>query len=427
MKCSCSCRRGAGFFLALGMLSVAGCFSGKPEQSELVRPVKTMVVSGDNTLRVRSFPGRVEASRRVELAFQVPGLLVKFPVKEGKRVAKGELIGQLRQDEFKARLATLQGRLDQARAALEAQLAGERPEERLRREAKVRASEARLANARANLERSTRLHASRATSQQDLEAAETAYRVAHEDLLAAIQLQEQGTIGRQEDIEAHRAQVRALEGQVVEASIQLEDATLVAPYDGIVAQRFVEQQQNVQAQQRVVRFQDVDEIEIAVDVPEAVMLADIRRSDVIQLVAQLSAAPGIEFPVEIKEMGQVADPTTQTFKIRVAMKAPPDMQVLPGMTASVTATYRRASILGEGVFVPTTAVLQSAESKPIVWVIGQGGTVERQEVKLGAITGSDIEIVEGLKPGVRVAVAGVKLLRAGMRVRDLAADLGGTP
>ena len=68
---------------------------------------------------------------------------------------------------------------------------------------------------------------------------------------------------------------------MVEASIQLEDTTLRAPYDGVIAQRFVEQGQNVRAKERVVKFQDVDEIEVLVDVPETVMAADLRAADIV--------------------------------------------------------------------------------------------------------------------------------------------------
>src|SRR6516225_7193876 len=135
------------------VLLLAGCSSKPPTASNLPRPVKTMVVATGEEPHVRTFPGKVEASKKVELAFQVPGLLVKFPVKEGQRVAKGEVIGQLRQEEFQARLKSLQGQLDQARAALRALQAGERPEERLRREAQVRAAEATLANARTEFNR----------------------------------------------------------------------------------------------------------------------------------------------------------------------------------------------------------------------------------------------------------------------------------
>jgi multidrug efflux pump subunit AcrA (membrane-fusion protein) len=40
-------------------------------------------------------------------------------------------------------------------------------------------------------------------------------------------------------------------------------------------------------------------------------------------------------------------------------------------------------------------------------------------VKLGAVTGGSIEILEGLQPGDRIAVAGVSFLRDGMKVRDM--------
>jgi multidrug efflux system membrane fusion protein len=49
----------------------------------VVRPVKTIVVSTGAESNVRTFPGRVEASNKVELAFQVSGLLGSLPVREG--------------------------------------------------------------------------------------------------------------------------------------------------------------------------------------------------------------------------------------------------------------------------------------------------------------------------------------------------------
>jgi RND family efflux transporter MFP subunit len=376
---------------------------------------------------VRSFPGKVEASKKVELAFQVPGLLVKLPVKEGQRVAKGEVIAQLRQDEFQARLKALQGQLDQARAGLQALQSGERPEQRLRLEAQVRAAQAKLANARTEFNRYDQLLRSNAASRSDFDLAQTAYRVAREDHKAAVQMLEKGTIARQEDIEAKEAEVRGLEGRVVEANIQLEDSTLHAPYDGVIARRFVEQNQNVRAKEPVVKFQDVDEIDVIVDVPEAVMAADIRQADIVQLLAEFSGAPGLQFPVHIKEVAQRADPVTQTFQIRVALKAPPDVNVLPGMTATVTLTYRRARVLGDRILVPISAVFKDATGEQVAWVLGPDQTVTRRPVKLGAATGGQIEIVDGLQPGDRVAVAGVTFLREGMKVRDLGDALGGGP
>jgi multidrug efflux pump subunit AcrA (membrane-fusion protein) len=96
------------------------------------------------------------------------------------------------------------------------------------------------------------------------------------------------------------------------------------------------------------------------------------------------------------------------------------------MTATVTVTYRRASILGNRMFVPISAVSKTANGDQVVWVIGSDQTVGSRKVKLGEATGGQLEIVEGLEPGVRIAVAGATLLRDGMKVRDLGAALGGS-
>ncbi len=415
-----------GWFAIVVCLAQLGCSRPVAPTPEIVRPLKTIVVSAGEDMRSRVFSGKVDAANRVQLAFQVPGVIVKLPVKEGQKVAKGELIAQLRPDEFEARLTALQGQLDQARAALRALQAGDRPEERLRRESQVRSAEARLANVRIEFDRMSRLIKSRAVSQSDYDRTATEYQIAKEELKSVRQLLEIGAIGREEDIDAAAGAVRGLEGRVVEASLQLQDTTLRAPYDGVIAQRFVEDGQNVQAKAPVVKFQDVDEIEVVVDVPESIMAADLRASDIVQLTAEFSAFPGVRFPVQVKEIAQRADPTTQTFAVRVGMQSPPDVNLLPGMTGSVTLTYRRASVLGSRILVPISAIYKQAGGQQVVWVLGKEDgkeSVSARSVKLGAAIGGEVEILQGLEPGERIAIAGVTQLREGMKVRDLGDEL----
>jgi multidrug efflux pump subunit AcrA (membrane-fusion protein) len=119
---------GRGVPIVLSIIVLAsGCSPKAPTRTEgieVIRPVKTMVVSAGAESHVRSFPGKVEASNKVELAFQVSGLLVNLPVREGQKVTENELIAQLRPDEFQARLRALQGQLDRSRADLQALRAG---------------------------------------------------------------------------------------------------------------------------------------------------------------------------------------------------------------------------------------------------------------------------------------------------------------
>lgn len=417
-------RLSGSLFCAGAALFMAGCGSAAPQEAEMVRPVKTMIITPGEDTRLRVFPGTVEASRRVELAFRVSGLLAKLPVKEGQKVSKGDVIAQLRQDEFEARIKTLQGELDQARAALRALEAGERPEEIRRREAVLRAARVRLANARAEYTRNKSLVDRNAVSRQDFERSETMYLVAQEEYTSAQESLDQSTIGRSEDIEAMEAQVRGLQGRLIESQIQLADSTLRAPYDGVIAQRFVDEGQNIIVNDRVVQFQDIDEIDIAVDVPEAVMAAEIRLAEIVDISAEMTSVPGVSFSGRIREVAQVADPVTQTFNVRVAIEAPPDIRILPGMTSSVTVAYRRASLLGSRVLVPVEAIEKGADGVQRAWVLGEDNKVVSRTVVLGSAEGGRVEVASGLEPGDRIVIAGVRFLQDGMQVRDLGDALG---
>jgi RND family efflux transporter MFP subunit len=413
--------------LALSIICVElGCSpKHSAAESEPVRPVKTLLVSAANKPTVRSFPGKVEASKKVDLAFQVPGLVVKQPGKEGNAVAKGEIIAQLRQDEFQARVKSAQGQLDQARATLKALESGERSEEQLRRESQLRAAEAKLENTRIEFDRYSRLLKSSAVSRSDYDLAETNYRVAQEEEQAARQIVEKGTAARKEDIEAQEAVVQGLEGKLAEADLQLSDSTLRAPYDGIIAQRLVDEGQNVSTSTPVVKFQNTGEIDIVADVPETFMATAMRSATILATVAEFTMAPGREFPVDIMETTQVADPKTQTFQIRVAMKPPSGFTTLPGMTATIRIAYQQAGVVGNHIFVPVSAVTKLETGEQVVWVISPDQVVKSQPVKTGDVTGGVIEIVEGVDPDERIVVAGVDFLRNGMKVHDLGDALGG--
>ena len=400
------------------------CSRQSPPRPEGVRPVKTMVIGGAGASYVRSFPGRVEAAKTVDLSFQVPGLVVTLPVKEGQKVAHGQMIGQLRSSEFQARRQTAQGQLDQGKAVLDALRVGERSEEQLRREAQLSAAEAKVANTRTEAERYARLLPTGAVSTAEYELAQTAYHVAEEDRKAAQQMVEKGIAARKEEIEAQEGQVRSLEGRVQETRVQLEDATLRAPYNGVIAQRLIDEGEVVPANKPIVRFQNTDEIDIVVDVPETVMAAGFRQANIAGMAAEFSHAPGQQFPVRIKELAQVADPATQTFQVRFGMRSPARMMILPGMTATVDVTYRRPSTAESRTFVPISAVTKQATGQQVVWVLGPDETTRCRAVTMGEVKEGEVEIAGGLRPGERIVVAGAPYLREGMKVRDLGDALG---
>jgi RND family efflux transporter MFP subunit len=384
-----------------------------------------MIVGPAPDTYVRVFPGKVEASKSVELTFQVPGIVVLLPVKEGQRLSKGQIVAQLRQDEFQARRRAAQGQVEQARATLAALKLGERPEEQLRREAQLRAAEAKLANSKTEFERYTRLLPNGSVSRADYELAETAYHVAQEEQKSAKQLVEKGSVARKEDIDAQEGVVRTLEARLAEADVQLADSSLRAPYDGTVSQRMIEQGQVVAPNKAVVQFQNTDDIDIVVAVPEASMVGGFRQPNIAQMEAEVSAAPGVRFPVRIKEIAQAADPVTQTFQVRFTAKAPKRVTPLPGMTGVVAMTYRRQGPADNRIFVPASAVFKPDTGDQVIWVVGPDDTVRCRTVKLGGAKDGEIAVIDGLNRGDRIAVAGAPFLRDGMKVRDLGGALGG--
>jgi RND family efflux transporter MFP subunit len=265
---------------------------------------------------------------------------------------------------------------------------------------------------------------SRAVSQSDYQRAETAYHIAQEEHEAARLIAEKGTVARTEDIEGQEAVVRGLEGRRAEANVQLRDSILRAPYDGVISQILVDEGQNITAGVPVVKFQDARDIDIVVDVPEAFMASEIRPGAIQRMFAEVSSAPGWQIPVTIKEATQVADPATQTFQVRFGMRAPASITALPGMTATVTLAYQEPGIDGRRILVPISAISLTEAGEQVAWVLKPDQTVSRRPVKMGTPTDGQIEISEGLRPGDRIAVAGVSFLREGMKVTDLGDALG---
>jgi len=83
-------------------LFLTGC-AEQEEKTEtvVVRPVRTMVLTSSVSGRVRTFPGKVQASQQVDLAFRISGPLVEFPVKEGQAIKKNDLLARIDPRDYK--------------------------------------------------------------------------------------------------------------------------------------------------------------------------------------------------------------------------------------------------------------------------------------------------------------------------------------
>lgn len=82
------------YLLWLAILVLASCGQKKETNSPVARPVKTTTVEHRSIIK-KDFSGIVEPVEYVKLAFRVSGQIVNFPVIEGQKVQKGQLIAAI--------------------------------------------------------------------------------------------------------------------------------------------------------------------------------------------------------------------------------------------------------------------------------------------------------------------------------------------
>lgn len=409
------------FILTAVFVTLLSSFgAGLSAQDAPPRPAKVFVVEETQDTLRRVYPAIVLPSRETELSFRVSGQLTELPIRAALDVVAGDLIAKLDTRDFETQIALLQSQIDQANAELAALRSGARPEEIAGLEAAVESAQAQLDVAREAMARTMQLVDRGVATNAQLEAVQGDFRVAEANLIAQQEQLRIGQIGgRPEEIAAAEAAIRGLEAQLKQAQDQLADASLTAPFSGIIARRDVENFTNIQAGQSVALLQALRPAHLAFDIPGAdVSLFSQLGVDNIVTVAQFEAYPGEAFPTEVVEFSVDADSATQTYRGRVSVEIP-DVRgvVLPGMVADVTATI--AGGAGVETLVPLSAIGAAASGTPFVWKVGSDNAVASTPVELGEIQAGMVAVLDGVAPGDMIVSAGVSRITQGQVIRPI--------
>ena len=390
------------------------------ETPEPPRPAKVMEVTTQTTGLRRQYPAIVYPSQEAVLSFRVSGQVVELPVRASHEVGAGDVIAALDQRDFKTAIARLESQRDQARAQLDALIAGARAEEVLALEAAVFAAQAQVDQAREQAERTRTLAERGIVADAKLEQDEATLRVAQANLKTA---QEQLKIGRSggrtEDIEAAEAVLSGLETEVKNARDNLDDATLRAPFDGIIARRDIDNFTNIQAGQPIVLLQRISTVELVFDVPGSdVLIWSGVDPDDISIEVEVTGSAQPMTATELVEFSTQADAGTQTYRARVSVEVPEGARVLPGMVGRVRISTRNAKDLDP--VVPVTALATTSDGAPFVWIVDAStNAVSARPVTLGAAQDAVVIVTQGLEPGERIVTAGVSRLREGLVIRPI--------
>lgn len=404
--------------LGLAVVTMTCSTSFAQETAPPARPAKVFTVQATDIDLQRVYSAIVYPSQEVELSFRVSGQITDLPIRGATQLSKGDVVARLDPRDFETAIAQLESQRDQSMAQLAALRTGARAEEVIALEASVAAAQAKVNLALDQVERTRTLAERGVAAQALLDQDEANLDVAEADLQARIEELAIAKSGaRSEDIEAAQAALRGLETQIQTARDNLSDATLRAPFSGIVAIRHVENFSNIQAGQDIALLQSLSTVDLAFDVP-GVDVSQLANREDLQASVVFRAMPDRIFEAELVEFSVQADASTQTYRGRVAVDLPQGVAILPGMVGNVVITVQRDR--QTALQLPLTAVVAQANGAPFVWIVDPiSHSVSPRQVELGAAMGELISVTTGVAPGDTVVTAGIGQLQDGMVIRPI--------
>lgn len=245
-------------------------------------------------------------------------------------------------------------------------------------------------------------------------SAEAQRRMASADYTRMQNLLKEGAVASR-DLENAEAAFRAAEAGAALAHKRLEEATVRAPFDGVVAQRFVQTGDRVGDGDRLFRFVNTDDLEFSASVPTEA-LSHVRPGDAVSLT--VSGFDGGAISGRVARVNSTVDAATRQVKVYVTVPNR-DHRLAGDMFASGRIALSEAR---GGLAVPTAALRPAAGGGQAVWVIA-GGKAEAHAVTTGVRDELRdlVEVKTGLKDGDTVIVSPIEGLASGQLVQVIQA------
>lgn len=352
-------------WLCLGITGLVGCGGTEPElPPPASRPVKIFTVEGASSDAIRTFPGRVDATQRAELAFRVGGQLQALLIKEGDLVEEGQVLARLDPTDYEIVLEDRQANFD---------------------------------NAQRNFTRGKELIVDGNISRLDYDRMEANYRTASAALTAAKQ-----------DLD-YTVLTAPFTGRIARRDVE--------NFEEVLARQTVIWLQNIEELDVIINLPESVVRSVRGKVRAEGDLRTGETAGTVYAYAQFEGRSSEQFILRPKEIATKADDQTQTFRATFTMDAPTDFPALPGMTANVVMDLSGVVSDDAVKWVPARAVQADSAMAPRVWILDpESMTVSSRSVELGRMSGRSIQVFSGLNGGEEIVSVGAPYLAEGMRV-----------
>ena len=340
----------------LFLLTACGSESSSPEKKTeaVVRPAKLLDIGQTKDDDYLNYPGVIKSQQLSTLSFEVAGVVKELLVVEAQKVKQGEVLARLDQRDLRT---------------------------------KLKSARAQFNNAEEEYQRAVRLIKEDATPLSELEQRKT-----------------------QRDV--NKAQLETAEKA-------LQDSVLVAPYAGNIARVSIQKQQAVQAGEPAIEILGAGGLEASINLPSSIVARSTgQKGPKTHSYLTLNVAPDLKIPVQFKEATLDADTVTQTYEVTFTFTAPKDLNILPGMNATIWFKDPSKTVSKTPrVSIPIAAIATDGDQK-YVWVVNRESmVVQRRNITVEDGIGVNLNISSGLEVGETIVAAGISSLSEGIKVR----------
>jgi RND family efflux transporter MFP subunit len=341
--------------------------------------------------------------QEIEVMAKVAGYVKKINVDVGDRVQEGQLLALIEVPEMADDQARAQSMLNRSQAELA------RAKDELQR------SESSHQIAHLSFTRLSQVAKQKAglIAQQEIDDAQS------KDLVAEAQVS-----AARSNIAAAEQQVQVSQAEVQKVKTLLDYTRVTAPFSGLVTRRYADTGAMIQAgissstqAMPLIKLSENNRLRLVFPVPESAVPSVHLGQQVNVRVPTL----GRSFPGRVARFSEKVSSTTRTMDTEVDVQNP-DLVLIPGMYAEANLTLdRRNAVLT----IPILAVdLGSDEMSGQVAVVTPENRVEIRKIQLGLQSDAKVEVRSGLREGDLVVTGNRSSLKAGQEVRPKVTDLG---